>query len=111
MHVWLSQKDPILLESIVEELPDEVNLETIADEEKTWTTAPFHQGGGGKPQLLRLMHIKEREQRKGSDDVLKAQKAVAYQLKSYCIGKTIWMTSLRGMVPLNPWSSLSWFRG
>jgi hypothetical protein len=31
------------------------------------------------------MHIKKRKEEKGGNDVLKAQKAVAYQLKSYCM--------------------------
>ena len=87
MHVWLSQRDPNLLESIVEDLPEEVKFETIGDEDNNTNNSSITSRRKRKtPADVLEMHIRQREEKRGGDDVLKAQKAVAYQLKSYCMG-------------------------
>ena len=87
MHVWLSQRDPNLLESIVEDLPEEVKFETIGDEDNNTNNSSITSRRKRKtPADVLKMHIRQREEKRGGDDVLKAQKAVAYQLKATAWG-------------------------
>lgn len=89
MHIWLKNRDPNLLESIVEELPDKLKFESNAKVSSV-ASSSVSTGGGSKSKKRKTAadvlerHLQMKQQAK--DDVLKSQKAASYQLKSYCLG-------------------------
>ncbi len=122
MHIWLKNRDPNLLESIVEELPDKLKFESNAKVSSV-ASSSVSTGGGSKSKKRKTAadvlerHLQMKQQAK--DDVLKSQKAASYQLKSYCLGMNQLMElsekstatlnseqkKLMARMKSNPWSS------
>jgi hypothetical protein len=90
LHIWLSKRDPNLLESIVEELPDEVKFESnnrdnAVSNSSVSTGHSRHKKRKSAADVLER-HLQMKTEAKSGLDALKSQKAAAYQLKSYCLG-------------------------
>ncbi len=89
-------RDSNILEAVVEDLSDDVRFESnnnnaCNDKKKDKisslsTTATAAQKKRRSPTDILEKHLKEREQRRNDNDLLKVQKAVLVQLKSYCMG-------------------------
>jgi hypothetical protein len=89
LHFWLQLRDSNLLETIVEDLPEDVGFESNnnGDESTISTKGASSKKKRKTPADVLEKHLKEkREKRNNNEDVLKVQKAVRVQLKSYCMG-------------------------
>jgi hypothetical protein len=78
------------LESIVEELPDKVkfesnNLDNAIGNSSVSTGQSKHKKRKSAADVLEW-HLQMKTEAKSGLDALNSQKAVAYQLKSYCLG-------------------------
>jgi hypothetical protein len=85
MNFWLQLHDSNIL--VIEELPEEVGFESTSDDKKTISMKSTGSRKKRKSTAdISERHLKDKQERKSSDDILKTQKAVWVQLKSYCIG-------------------------
>jgi hypothetical protein len=85
LHFWLSLRDAQLLESIVEELPMDVAMESTEESLSSRSVTGRQKKRKSTADILER-HLQMKAEAKGGTDVLKSQKAAAYQLKSYCLG-------------------------
>jgi hypothetical protein len=89
LHFWLQLHDLNLLETIVENLPEDIGFESNnnGDESTISTKGASTKKKRKTPADVLENHLKEKsERRNNNEDVLKVQKAVRVQLKSYCMG-------------------------
>jgi hypothetical protein len=75
------------LETVIEELPEEVGFESTSDDKNPWARKAQVVGKKTKwtADILQR-NLRDRQERKSGDDILKTQKAAQVQLKSYCVG-------------------------
>jgi hypothetical protein len=94
LHFWLQLRDSNILEAVVEDLSDDVRFESnnTNDDERNnsisslSTTTTAAKKIRKSPADVLEKHLKEKEQRRNDNDLLKVQKVVRVQLKSYCMG-------------------------
>jgi hypothetical protein len=73
------------LEAVIEELPEDVGFLSSWDNATTSKSTGSREKRKSTADILES-HLQERKDRKSGDDILKTQKAVWVQLKSYCMG-------------------------
>jgi hypothetical protein len=78
-------RDAQLLESIVEELPMDVAMESTEESLSSQSVMGKQKKRKSTADILER-HLQMKAEAKGGTDMLKSQKAAAYQLKSYCLG-------------------------
>jgi len=85
LQFWVSLRDAQQWESIVEELTVDAAMESTEESLSSRSYTGKQKKWKSTADVLE-QHLQMKAEAKGGTDILKSQKAAAYQLKSYCLG-------------------------